>query len=116
MFWTHTAKGARICWEMKQRAEWDAVKVDEQGLKQEIDSLKPFEKDDRGWLESEAMLKFKRTAGKFAFTAFIECRQKMQPMRIGFLRMGREEKYREVVLQAAGKYESLKLSATKIAG
>ena len=68
-------------------AAWDTtVQINEARLKNELDNESPFERNDAGWLETQSMLRFRRITCKHVYLAYAECRKKMLPERLRFLR------------------------------
>ena len=47
------------------------------------------------------MQKLKPVIGKFAYLAFLECKEKMMQRRIDFLKSNNEKEYQQMIMKAA---------------
>lgn len=61
------------------------------------------------------MLKLKRVIGKFAYLAFMECKEKMMEERIGYLQQNKEKEYQQMIQKAAQRFAKLQFEVTKMA-
>jgi hypothetical protein len=53
------------------------------------------------------MLKLKRVIGKYAYLAFMPCKEKMMEERIGYLKKNDEKSYQQMIMKAAQKFGKL---------
>lgn len=61
------------------------------------------------------MQRLKRVIGKFAYLAFLECKEKMMQRRIDFLKSNNEKEYQQMIMKAAQKFGKLQFEVTRMA-
>lgn len=61
------------------------------------------------------MVRLKRVIGKFAYLAFVECKEMMMRERIGYLKENKEKEYQEMIMKAAQKFAQLQFEVTRTA-